>query len=220
MVIGIGHLALLLILNADTSKVAPGGQVEPSRPDFVVRIGQPSPAKLRPKPRRDGQPAPPPPAKVARPTPEPVQQARTTAAAAPFQAPPQAVPGPPDYGRWTAAPASAGAQGPALGLAGCTPATLPTLTGAARDACARRLAEIAKNARALPPAGAPRNVQEQAYADAVRAWKGSPDMTPHPCPQQDEPAHKLFLDKCSLMNASRETKSRRAAVRVEFKIRF
>lgn len=220
--VGIGHLALLLILNADAPKVAPGAQIEPSLAHFAVRFERPRPAKPAPQPKRHGRPVPAPPLEAARSAPKPPQQASVAAApTAPVQAPPQAVPSQPNYGRWTVAPGAAPAQVPAL--AGCAPATLPTLTGAAHDACAKRLTEMAKNAPALPLTRGQRNAQEQAYAEAVRAWKNSPDMTPHPCPPQDEPAHKLYLDKCSLVNAARQVSGPLGphnAVKVEFKIRF
>jgi len=226
--IGIGHLALLLILNATVPKVEPSPQVEPFHTHFQVRLEPLRPAKPAPPPWRNGRPAPPPPLEAARSAARPPQQARDAAAAtapvtAPVQAPPQAAPSPPNYGRWAVAPGAAPAQVPALNLAGCTPASLPTLTGAAHDACAKRLTEMAKTAPALPPAGGQRDAEEQAYAEAVRAWKKSPAMTPHPCPPQDEPAHKLYLDKCSLVNAARQLSSplgSRPAVKVEFKMRF
>jgi hypothetical protein len=228
--VGIGHLALLLILSANAPKVASGPQVEPAPADFVVRLERPRPAKPSPQPERRGRPAPPPPLEAARRAAGPPQQATAAPApAAPVQALPQAAPqtasSEPTYGRWTVAPDATPAQVPALNLAGCTPATLPTLAGAAHEACVRRLTEMAKTTPALPPVGGPRNAREQAYADAVRAWKSSSQMTPHPCPPQDEPAHKLYLDKCSLVNAAGQTSrpfggGTHPAVKVEFKVRF
>ena len=217
--IGGGHLALLLILSANLPKAAPGPWVEPAPADFVVRVERPRPPTPAPLPRRNGAPAPPPRPESARPAPEPPQPASA-------QAPPQTAASQPNYGRWTVAPGTAPGAAPAQvpALAGCTPSTLPSLAGAAHDACARRLTELATSAPALPPAGGPRNARDQAYAEAVRAWKASPDMTSHPCPPQDEPAGKLYLDKCSLVNAARRVSRpfghSQAAVKVEFKIRF
>ena len=59
-----------------------------------------------------------------------------------------------------------------------------------------------------------------ASSQAVKAWKTSPAMTPHPCPPQDEPAHKLYLDKCSLVNAARSGPLGSPGVKIEFKYKF
>jgi hypothetical protein len=218
-VIGIGHLGLLLILSVTGSRVAPGPKVEPAHVDFAVRLEPPKPAKPAPPPRRVRRHESPPRVEAVHPTPGPPPPARVAVT----PAAPQSLPSPPNYGRWTVAPGAASAQAPAPGLPGCTPATLPTLTGAARDACAKRLVETAKNAPVLPPTGYQPNVEAQAYAQAVKAWKTSPAMTSHPCPPQDEPAHKLYLDKCSLVNAARSADGRHGSspgVKIEFKYKF
>jgi hypothetical protein len=223
--IGIGHLGLLLILSVTAPKVAPGPKVGPAHVDFTVRLEPPKPvkpAKPAPPPRRVRRPEPPPRAESARPAPGRPPQAGVAAT----PAAPQTLPSPPNYDRWTVAPGAASApaqaQAPAPGLPGCTPATLPALTGAARDACAKRLVETARNAPVLPPAGYQRNVEAQAYAQAVKAWKKSSAMTPHPCPPQDEPAHKLYFDKCSLVNAARSVGGPLGSpgVKIEFKYKF
>lgn len=219
--IAIGHLGLLLILDVTAPKVAPGPKAGPVHVDFAVRLVPSKPAKPAPPPRRIRRPEPPPRVEAvhAAPGPPPPASAATRPAA------PQSSPSPPNYGRWTVAPGagSAQAQAPAPGLLGCTPAALPTLTGSARDACARRLVETARSAPALPPSGYQRNVEAEAYAQAVKAWKTSPAMTPHPCPPQDEPAHKLYFDKCSLVNAARRVSGplgAHAGVKLEFKYKF
>jgi len=223
--IAIGHLGLLLILDVAAPRVAPGPKVEPAQVDFAVRLEPPKPAKPAPPPRRVRRPEPPPRVEAVHRTPGPPPPAGSAA----MPAAPQSSPGPPNYGRWTVAPgaASAQAQAQALaqvpGLLGCTPAALPTLTGAAREACAKRLVETARTAPILPPRGYQRNVEAEAYAQAVKAWKTSPAMTPHPCPPQDEPAHKLYFDKCSLVNAARSAGGPLGGspgVKIEFKYKF
>jgi hypothetical protein len=121
----------------------------------------------------------------------------------------------PAYGRWTVAPDPGGATG-ATALGGCTPETLAQLTGAAHEACAKRLSELARNAPRFPLIGdkaKAKDLQDMAnYRDQLRAWRDNPDptdMSPHPCPPQKEPTHKLYLDHCALMNGA-----------VRFKYRF
>lgn len=219
--IALSHLAVLLVLNLSSPK--PGTEPPPERPDFIIRFERPKPA-IAPPPRKRSEPARPAPS--ARPARQPSPPSTPSAPAPqPAALPPQQ----PNYGRWTVAPApSAQTQAPlATGLAGCTQETLATLTGAARDACARRLSEIARNAPALPLIGDKRKArdfaEQQAYADTVKAWRRSSAMTPHPCPPDKEPAHKLYLDKCSLMNAARQDGDQlhqAPALKLEFKYKF
>jgi hypothetical protein len=113
------------------------------------------------------------------------------------------------------APAPGGTAG-ATALGDCTPQTLARLTGAAQEACARRLSELARTAPRYPLIGdkaKAKDLQAMAdYRDQLRAWRDDPDptsMTPHPCPPQKEPVHKLYLDHCALMNGG-----------IRFKYRF
>lgn len=209
------HLVLLLILNRSAD--APPPEIVPPPPDRDVAIvGFNTPPPLPPKPRKRIEKRTP--AQAA--TPAPVASAPTPAPAAPTAAP---QPAKPDYGRWTVAPEAAPAPGRPAGLAGCSPLTLASLSGAAREACAKRLSELARNAPAFEPTPDKRKAKDikawEAYNEAVLAWKRSGQMGPHPCPPQDTPVGKLYLDHCSLVNAARNVDDR-AAVKVEFKLRF
>lgn len=215
-----GHLLLLIVLNLGAERP------EPTSPEDAIRLERDAlDVNLAPPPERA--------ARSRRRRKQPAPQAQAEALPLPAPGPaqtPALQPAKPDYGRWTVAPSAPAAQGgaPGLpGLAGCTPLTLASLTGAAREACARRLSEAARNAPPLPLIGDKRKAKElqaqEDYRSAVAAWRRSRQMGPHPCPPQDEPAHKLYLDKCSLVNAARRVNSPlgpHPAVKVEFKVKF
>jgi hypothetical protein len=217
-----GHLAVLLILNRSAD--APTPEVPPPPPDRDVAIvgfnTPPPPRPPKPRKRNDRRAqveASTPPTALA---PAPAPQAPAAPSAAPQ-------PSKPDYGRWTVAPEAAPAPGGVAGLAGCTPLTLASLSGAAREACAKRLSELGREAPALEPTPDKRKAKDikawEAYHEAVLAWKRSGQMGPHPCPPQDIPTGKLYLDHCSLVNAARKVtdpRGDRPAVKVEFKLRF
>lgn len=215
------HLALLLILSRSANPPLPEAE-PPSPPRAYAVVNLETPRPLAPVRRRKPKAAPAPTSTPAPRRPLPVP-APTPVAAAP--APPTPVR--PDYGRWTVAPGGAPAQGAVSGLAACTPLTLASLSGAAREACAKRLSEQAGSAPAFAPTPDKRKAKEleawEAYNKAVADWKASRSMGPHPCPPQDTPAGKVFLDKCSLVNAARRVTDPRGdhpAVKVEFKVKF
>lgn len=80
------------------------------------------------------------------------------------------------------------------------------MTGAAREACERRLSQSARAVPALPLIGDKRKREEfqawAAYQDQLRAYKASPEINAHPCPPQKIPKHGAYLDKCGLVNGA------------------
>ncbi len=225
-VVGASYVSALLALSTYAPRLTTRPQAQPVRLGFASPFLVPQPTRRPPPARR--KPAPKPPM-----TAEP-----RLAVAAPRQPPPgltagpaaPAAPTPPGYGRWTVTPGSGPPQAVAsTGLSGCTPQAPPALSGSAREACARRLSEIARNAPAFPLTADPRKAKdlqaEAAYGDAVRAWRSASAMGPHPCPPQEEKAHKLYFDKCSLVNAARhgedlQGRKQSMGVKLEFKYRF
>lgn len=81
------------------------------------------------------------------------------------------------------------------------------LTGAAREACERRLSQLGPRAPALPLIGDKRKAGElqawEDYQNQMLAYKAASEMNPHPCPPQDSLTRgKGYLDKCALVNGA------------------